>query len=674
MAEARGHRIVETDAGLIADTSAQVKGVVAGGYLLTAETGVAWIDATDPAYGATGDGVTDDTTALQAALVAARAAAAPFYLPAGTYRVTATLTGAQTTPLRVFGDGPGITVLRHEIPAAAMFSVSGTQTSIEAITVASALGATQITIASTAGMAADDLLLLRDTTQTVLGDSTRVVNAVAGEYVRIMSVDSATSLTLRGRLEFAYTTSGDVRKITPVSGVSLSNLSMVNPAPGTRSSTARGLVALRATKIRVDGVEFRDMDAAAIYIQNSWGFVVRDCEFQNARDAETGNAPYDIAVAGSSSHGLVSGCEGRYGRHMVTTLPTETEPAASHVRISDCIATEYNQTAFDTHPGSRKITFTDCEAHHCRSSGFKLRGPDQSVINPTVTQATQGVYVVYGADRARIVGGRLSGCDIGVKIQSSDDCFVGGDLLIDNPVEAGIQVDDDAAWGAFMTDLAIDGVEVTGNPSVAALDFTNQWHDNFRIERWRAPDATTRITNHTEASIGDASTRGLPGVITPQFNGGQQLAVVTANRAYLNRVYLTEQDLTISAIAFSVGSAATADDAVDVGIYDAAGVRLISSGATLGKLNGATGWVSVPLAYTLKARTVYYIAMSVGTIGGTAASLALTLHTGSNTNFSQPFGALYPNVVAGIKATSHPLPASIASPSFGATPFLLGLK
>jgi nitrous oxidase accessory protein NosD len=58
-------------------------------------------------YGAIGDGVSDDTTALRAALVAATGTTA--YLPAGTYKVTGTLT--VPTGTRLCGEGRAVTVL-----------------------------------------------------------------------------------------------------------------------------------------------------------------------------------------------------------------------------------------------------------------------------------------------------------------------------------------------------------------------------------------------------------------------------------------------------------------------------------------------------------------------------------------------------------------------------------
>lgn len=56
-------------------------------------------------FGAIGDGVADDTTAIQAAIDAGHS----IYLPAGTYRITSTLTAPSGTWLQ--GDGAGVTIL-----------------------------------------------------------------------------------------------------------------------------------------------------------------------------------------------------------------------------------------------------------------------------------------------------------------------------------------------------------------------------------------------------------------------------------------------------------------------------------------------------------------------------------------------------------------------------------
>jgi hypothetical protein len=62
-------------------------------------------------YGATGDGRTDDTAALQRAVDATPIAGGRVHLPAGVYRTTAPLTLPATHPVQLSGNGPEISVL-----------------------------------------------------------------------------------------------------------------------------------------------------------------------------------------------------------------------------------------------------------------------------------------------------------------------------------------------------------------------------------------------------------------------------------------------------------------------------------------------------------------------------------------------------------------------------------
>ena len=61
------------------------------------------INVRDSKYGAKGDGVTDDTAAIQAALYEAEASGKPLYFPAGTYKVSKTI----TTHTRVLNESTG---------------------------------------------------------------------------------------------------------------------------------------------------------------------------------------------------------------------------------------------------------------------------------------------------------------------------------------------------------------------------------------------------------------------------------------------------------------------------------------------------------------------------------------------------------------------------------------
>jgi hypothetical protein len=85
----------DTDAVLV---TFDAKGSAGGGSSLP------WIDVTDPAYGATGDGTTDDTAAIALAVAAVNAAAvgAVLYFPTGTYKTSGGFSFSKQ--VRIVGD------------------------------------------------------------------------------------------------------------------------------------------------------------------------------------------------------------------------------------------------------------------------------------------------------------------------------------------------------------------------------------------------------------------------------------------------------------------------------------------------------------------------------------------------------------------------------------------
>jgi hypothetical protein len=83
---------VSVTADLTGDVTGDVTGTLTGDVVGDSVKATSpWVDATHPDFGAVGDGVTDDTAAIQAALDAAMAVKGTCVLPPGTYNVSSSL-------------------------------------------------------------------------------------------------------------------------------------------------------------------------------------------------------------------------------------------------------------------------------------------------------------------------------------------------------------------------------------------------------------------------------------------------------------------------------------------------------------------------------------------------------------------------------------------------------
>lgn len=114
----------------------------------------------------------------------------------------------------------------------------------------------------------------------------------------------------------------------------------------------------------------------------------------------------------------------------------------------------------------------------------------------------------------------------------------------------------------------------------------------------------------------------IPGIIAPNHPGlGPSTIALTANRGWLMR-FVPPRDMKITTMRFAVTAAAGSDDQFDMGIYDAAGNRLTSTGAISGARLTSIGPKTANISPTVcAAGTPYFAAWAAGAIGTTAAQL-----------------------------------------------------
>jgi hypothetical protein len=463
----------------------------------------------------------EETAGLKTALSECRAAARTLWLPEGEVIVNGQVTTTgQTTPVRVRGEGEGRSTIVQAAASSPVFAPTGTTTANGTLPAGAARRDAALTLDSTDGLQQYDYLKLLDPSAAVsgstdeepqTGNSSRGTVGYPGEWVQIRSVDSSTVVSLYGRIGFAYTAGSTVRKASFIRGCDFRHFGFRWDTTVTPNGFARAIILTNCLDSAMSDLQFDKAQAAQIYVTSSLGWRVKDCNFIAAQDWEDVTAPYNIVAGGASQSGLITGCRGRYGRHMLTVAGSTTDFAGCHVLMADCIANYYHGASFDTHPGGRWIVFANCFAHNCYGDGFQIRGRDTTIINPQVNAAVRGVYIVDGASRCRVLGGRLRHCDTGVEIADSDAVKIAGDLHIDEATTYGIRVAPvRSPWIGEMQTFDVDNATISGNPASGAINF-GHWKAGFRVGPGvRIPDATSKIVGASNPVITAAATLTVP--------------------------------------------------------------------------------------------------------------------------------------------------------------------
>ncbi|HET7047861.1 MAG TPA: hypothetical protein VFI54_06275 [Solirubrobacteraceae bacterium] len=590
-------------------------------------------------YNAQGNGTSDDTTPLLLATKDGQALQRKVILPAGTYKCSDLITDL-TNPatLVIEGDDPDNTILQMAAGTWANGLINLTGAGLgtaQAVLAPTVIGANVITFTSTTGISANDVIYIVDSTQPIVGNAGRTTASLSGEFAQVKSVDSPTQVTVRERLDFAYTTSATVAKLNSQSS-SLQGFAVRNLNPGTLPATARGIVLNYFRDIELGRLAFQDMDADCIYPQVGLDGTISGVRYLNTHDAETANNPYCIALAKACMQILVEHVRSRYGRHLITTAPATNYAAPAYIKIADSIATEHSESAFDCHPGTRKMTFENCESHASGTTGvtpngFQIRGPDCEVLNCKATgQGAAGVSVIYGADRCRINGGRFSQCDTGVVIESSDDCFIGGDILIQSPVTNGINVIRDAAYAANMNIVTLGDLVITGSPTNLINDGTSGAVAIFESGRVRTPGAATMVSGGNVDTLwnpfrsSDVST--LPWEITVK-----NTVTMTSGTVFVAPAVVRETR-TYTRIRFAVGTTAPGGTYTDcrAGVWNLAGTsKLADTGDLHATVIAANTVYTVNLGSSLSLFAGQVVQVGVGFIASTAPNLVgLVMPTG----------------------------------------------
>ena len=416
-------------------------------------------------YGAVGDGLTNDTNAIRAA-IAAVGSGGIVYAPAGNYLCGGLVI---TSGITLRGDGQGKTTLLKAGPTGGLLTagqpIPKTHTTV--LSADAAPGSEELTVASSAEISDGDWLLLTDTTVY----DTNYMTRIAGEMVQVKLV-SAGKVSLEkpvvgvpasdgGWQAYSTSSSAKVTRLPMQKDIVVESLTLRWALPKTGKN--QGISMVCTTNGLVRDVEFVGFDGAGLSLNTCHNVRVRDCFMHDLTDdGENGRYGYGVNLGGAVQHTTISGCHFERVRHAVTTNGNDLGGIPRFITISDCSAYDTTNASFDTHGAGEFITFSDCSAFRnwsysfstrarytvfrgCRSVLSKLEGFNISsggtmgrecvvdsctveragrygilvrkdhknarIINTTIdSPASHGVRASYGCDGLRVENCRLNDC------------------------------------------------------------------------------------------------------------------------------------------------------------------------------------------------------------------------------------------------------------------------
>lgn len=361
------------------------------------------------AYGAVGDGATDDTAAIQSAINAADSGASVFF-PAGTYLYTGT---GMTLPSKksVVLSGYGATLVKGGT-GGRLFAFSGTW---DATVQVSALSSGTVT---EAGFAVPTITATHSGTMTwkrgdvvkLYSDDTipgvRDAASRSGQFVTVYSVSSGKTV-FTGVLRDPLTTNVRMARL-PVQTVSIEGFTIdVTDAyiAGGYGGEIMGLSALHRPAVR--DVTIKRSMAQCISMVSDWGYLVENTHILWAQNDGTTKFGYGVNN-NASEGGTVIGCVFAQTRHAYTDSNTTVSAGTNNPTlygrsvgdtIVGCVSDGATTAGFDTHQGGEGHTFIGCTAYGS-PLGFSLRGRKHTISASQSNNNTSGLRIFTESDGA----------------------------------------------------------------------------------------------------------------------------------------------------------------------------------------------------------------------------------------------------------------------------------
>jgi len=250
-------------------------------------------------FGAVGDGVADDTAAIQAAL---NSGAKTVYVLAGTYLVSGQLT--IPSDVSVIGEGRNVTVITAQGNTSGTFTNSSVvykagvaPTAIPDLASNVIKAARTLTFASAHGLSAGDVILIYNPTDGSFNSSRTSYRS--GEYCTVTEIVSSTEVGLENGLYDSYLAADvDVYKCGAYCSGALKGFTAVAPGPGAKG-IVRAITVEFGHKIELEDLGARNSDNTSFGISKCYKVTGRSLDCHQWSESPGFGTQYGLAIGNS---------------------------------------------------------------------------------------------------------------------------------------------------------------------------------------------------------------------------------------------------------------------------------------------------------------------------------------------------------------------------------------
>lgn len=307
---------------------------------------------TPETFGAVGDGVADDSQAMQDFVNAAQTQPGNVYAFSNrTYAIATTITA--TAPFVI--NGNGATIL-NQTTDNYFITVTGASDSAILLTSNAVAGDLDLDLASVANIVVGDWLYLSSTQVW----STNIASTY-GEWVQVKSV-AALTVTLYSPVLFGYATasSAQVVRTVLVNGVWMNNFNVIGSGAGNQKALSFD----RCQNVSVNNVNISLCNERGIQLSRCLQCKITGCFIEKANAA---GLSYGISIINGCAFMIVSNCIGNDLRHLVTI--GGVQGVNRYITVADSIALASRDAGFDAHPSSQFVIFDSLQVEGAPGSG-----------------------------------------------------------------------------------------------------------------------------------------------------------------------------------------------------------------------------------------------------------------------------------------------------------------